>query len=69
MVNKLKILRVTKGLSQQELAKALGVTQGAVSQWETGIKQPNEKMLCRLAEVLECDSKELCTYYSPEKTG
>lgn len=69
MVNKLKILRVTKGMSQQELAKALGVTQGAVSQWETGIKQPNEKMLCRLAEVLECDSKELGTYYSPEKTG
>lgn len=69
MVNKLKILRVTKGMSQQELAKALGVTQGAVSQWETGTKQPNEKMLYRLAEVLECDFKELDACYSPEKTG
>ena len=68
MVNKLKILRITKGLSQQNLAKALGVTQGAVSQWETGIKQPNEKMVLRLATVLECDSEEISAYYSSEKT-
>lgn len=35
-MNRIKELRIRKGLSQIELAKALDVTQGAVSQWEVG---------------------------------
>ena len=51
MVNKLKILRVTKGMSQQDLAKAIGVTQGAVCQWESRRCFPNAVALMRLSKL------------------
>ncbi|MBR3796026.1 MAG: helix-turn-helix transcriptional regulator [Clostridia bacterium] len=69
MVSKIKILRVTKGLNQQELAESLGVTQGAVSQWELGISQPSNKMLPRLAKVLECAPEDLMPAQLVEKSG
>ena len=35
-MNNIKKLREKKGIKQDELAKLLNVTQGAVSGWETG---------------------------------
>ena len=55
----IKLLRVMKGLNQQELATALGVTQGAVSQWETGLSKPGSKMIPLLAEALECTPDQI----------
>lgn len=46
-------------MSQEELAKALGVTQGNVSQWENGDSMPRINKLEKLAEVLGIDVKEL----------
>lgn len=46
-------------MSQEELAKALGVTQGNVSQWENGETTPRVEKLGKLAEVLGIDVKEL----------
>lgn len=48
-------------MSQDELAKQIGVTQGAVSQWEIGNKSPRAKMLPKLAKVLKCSIDELLT--------
>ena len=45
-------VRRTCGMTQKQLAEALGVTQGAVSQWETGRGGPSAKMLKPLADVL-----------------
>lgn len=69
VVSKIKILRITKGLNQQELAESLGVTQGAVSQWELGISQPSNKMLPRLAMVLGCSPEEIKPIQLEEKSG
>ena len=44
--------REAKGMTQEQLAKLLGVTQGAVSQWENGLTHPAFNMLPRLADVL-----------------
>ena len=44
--------RKAAGMSQGELAKRLGVTQGAVSQWEKGYSNPRLPMLMKMATVL-----------------
>lgn len=47
------------GLSQEELAKKLGISQPAVAKWESGVSRPNILLLPKLAEVLECTVDEL----------
>ncbi len=46
---RLKELRTEKGLSQIELAVATGLTQGAITYWETGQRIPNAKAIIILA--------------------
>lgn len=40
------------GISQRELATRLGVTAGAVGQWELGLKAPSMPRLVKLSKVL-----------------
>lgn len=51
--------RKRQGLTQEELAKKMGVSQVAVSKWESGVTRPNTSLLVKLAEVLECTVDEL----------
>ena len=39
--------------SQEKLAKALGVSQGAVSQYATGQKRPSAEVAIRLEEITQ----------------
>ena len=48
----IKQLRVQKGITQNELAKALNVTFQAVSRWENGDSLPDSSILIELGEVL-----------------
>jgi len=50
----LKKARKNAGLSQNDIAKKLNVSQGAVSQWEQGIRQPSHEVLVKLAEMFDC---------------
>lgn len=54
----LKAKRIEKGLSQQELADMLGITQNALSCYERGISFPRRDMLDNLARVLKCEVKD-----------
>lgn len=47
-----KSLRETKGITQAELAKRVGVTQPTIAQYEMGIKVPTIVVGARLAEQL-----------------
>lgn len=49
---KLQEARKKSGITQTELAEALGVTQGLVSQWEAGTSIPNEHQQARMDQVL-----------------
>lgn len=51
----LRLLRVQKGLTQQQLAKELFVDRSSVAHWESGRRVPDAMMLSRLAEALEVD--------------
>ena len=54
-------LRKNKGISQEELAKALGVSQGAISAYETGRWEPSIQTIKKLAFFLDCTVDELLT--------
>ena len=49
----LKIIRKSKGLSQEELAVRLNVVRQTVSKWEQGRSVPDADLLIALSEVLE----------------
>lgn len=56
---KIKVLRVQAGMTQTALAKALGVSQQAVGQWETGDGLPRAELLPKLAKLLKCTIDDL----------
>ena len=50
---RLKELRISKGFTQSELGKKVGVSQNTFTNWENGSREPNFKTLRKLANVLE----------------
>lgn len=49
---RLRELREQSGLSQTELAKVVGVSRNAVSQWEADVTQPSTRRLSAVARAL-----------------
>lgn len=47
---RIKMLRLARGVSQVDMAKALGVTKQSVSNWENDNIQPSIDMLSKLAD-------------------
>ncbi len=50
---RVKELRIEKGLSQQELGSAIGVTKVSICGYENGTRLPNLEKLVKLADALE----------------
>lgn len=46
----LKMLRLARGLTQQELAKQLGLSPVTISGYELGLREPSIEMLERIAD-------------------
>ena len=55
----IKMLRKSKGFTQEELAIRLNVVRQTVSKWEKGFSVPDAETLQKLADVLEADIKQL----------
>ena len=53
--------RKEKGLTQASLAEKLGITDRAVSKWETGKSLPDASIMLELCELLEINVNELLT--------
>lgn len=51
----IRAARLAAGMTQQQLADALGVAQQSVTRWETGEREPRVSTLKRIAAVLGCD--------------
>jgi len=56
---RIRALRMEKGLSQQQLADLIFVTRKTVGNWESGNRMPDITMLSRLAECLGVETYEL----------
>jgi transcriptional regulator with XRE-family HTH domain len=52
-IEKITLIAARKmaGLTQQDLAKACGVSEGTVSRWEKGLKDPTITQAKRIGEV------------------
>ena len=50
---RLKELRVEKGIGQIELAKELNVSKGIISLWENGLREPKLSNLVAMAQFFE----------------
>lgn len=49
----LKMLRKSKGLSQEELSIKLHVVRQTISKWESGLSVPDAEMLIKISEIFE----------------
>lgn len=56
---KLKKLRASKNITQDEIAYQLGICRSTVAMWETGKSTPRTEMLPKLAECLGCTVDDL----------
>lgn len=63
----IRILRMQRKITQEELAQQLFITRQAVSSYETGRTHPDIDMLVKIAEVLETDTNTLL--YGPQRTA
>ena len=55
-------LRKKKGWTQAEFGEMLGVSNQAVSKWESGMSMPDIMLLPHIAEAFECLIDELFDY-------
>ena len=57
--SRIKELREGKNISRNELADSVGVTVGAISNYENEVSSPKEPILFKIMEFLKCDANYL----------
>ena len=60
--NRIKSLRLSRSMTQEQLAQKLGVTAQAVSKWESGTNMPDILMLPDLSVIFGVTIDELFGY-------
>lgn len=63
----LRQLRISKGLSQFQLGKLVGVSDKAVSKWENGISKPKTGIILKLSDILSVSTEDLLQEMFAEK--
>ena len=51
--------RLAKGLTQRQLAEAVGTSSQQVANWEQGLRKPKFDALRRMADALDVDALSL----------
>jgi len=60
---RLKEARLAQNMTQETLASAVGVTKGAIGNYETDFSSPKETILIKLMDVLQIDANYLYQDY------
>ncbi len=63
---RLKELRQKHNLSQKEFAEILKVSTGTVGNWEVGLREPDFKMLMKIADIFNVSCDYILDRYSEE---
>jgi len=56
---KIREARLEKGMTQEQLAKALDVKPNKISQWENSYIEPSVDWIRKIAVALQCDPNYL----------
>ena len=56
---KIKEARLAANMTQEELAKKIGVSKNAISNYENGVSAPKVELLCAIMKHLEIDANYL----------
>lgn len=64
--SRIKELRLNMKLTQEKLARRLGVTKGAVANYEKEVSVPKTEIMYRLFSALNCDANYLYQDYMSE---
>ena len=64
---KLRELREQKGVTQKEVAEAIGCTATVYSRYERGEREPDISTLCSLADYFEVSTDTLIGYIKKHK--
>ena len=67
-MNKIKLMREKKKMSQYDLAVAVSVGRSTVAMWEIGVNSPTADKLVKVADVLGCTVDELLREEKKEVT-
>ncbi len=57
--DRLRSERISKGLTQKQLANAVGITYNAICNYEAGYREPSIDLIIKLCKVLEISSDYL----------
>ena len=60
----LKMARTKQRLTQRELGKKVNVSPATINHYESGKRNPNVKIACRIADVLNVDLLEFVKFES-----
>lgn len=55
----MRAMRVNKGLTQEQLAKMLGVTKATVTNWEKGRSSIDATTFLTLCSIYECSTDDI----------
>ena len=66
LADNIRAFRKQKGLTQEQLAEALGVTVGAVHKWETRLSAPELGMVTDLADFFDVSVDVLLGYQAKD---
>ena len=58
-MNKIRSFRGARGMTQDDLAKAMGVSVQTIIRWEGGRREPVGSDFVRLARIFHCNPGEL----------
>ena len=57
--SRMKMRREELGITQTQLAEKIGVTKGAIGNYETDANSPKASMMYKIFEALQCDANYL----------
>ena len=56
---RLRKARIDRGMNQEQLARAIGLTQASISQFEKGLRMPTPANIRKFAQILDLREEDL----------